>query len=84
MAATAQDLLEFLGVPTSAIPKLRAAFGGTTNGETIAAIRAWVRPRLYHYVKESLCATRRATDEATVAANQAAEAADIEANWPVA
>lgn len=80
-------------IPDAAIPKVRAAFGGSTNAETLAAVQAWAGPRVAIMILaealERNIATRTATAVATERAAQQAvtnaaaqEQAEMQSVWP--
>jgi len=72
-----------LSVPDTAIPRIRRAFGGSTNAETLANVRAYLLTQLRLHVLEVNMAQRREAEMANVDAALASETTGLDADWPV-
>ena len=78
----ANAVLASVDIPDTAIPRLKAAFGGGTNAEVAAAVLAFASPVIRAEMKKRLLELKWAADYAIVPANQATEAAAIDTDWP--
>lgn len=65
-------------VPDAAVPKIRAAFGGGTNAQTLAAVQAWAGPILGAAIRAEVL--RRNLEARLASAVQAANAAQAAVN----
>lgn len=70
-------------IPDTAIPLLKAIFGGANNNETANNTLDWIVEQLRHYVRERKLAFKRAADQTSVESGQVTEGEAFDTSWPV-